>query len=98
MTVAVAIALLAAFSYALRAGGLLLNDDNPFIDRYAGALTAGILASLIVSSSFTAGADLTVDARLVGLTVAVVAALARLPLAVTLAVAVIATAFTRLLS
>lgn len=96
MTVAVAIALLAAISYALRAGGLLLHDDNPLIDRYAGALTAGILASLIMSSSLTAGPNLTIDARLVGLIVATIAALARLPLAVTLAVAVAATALTRL--
>ncbi len=98
MTVAMAIALLAAVSYALRAGGLLLQDDNAVIDRYAGPLTAGILASLIVSNSLTAGTDLTIDARLVGVAVATIAALARLPLALTLILAVAATALTRLLT
>ncbi|MCP5027736.1 MAG: AzlD domain-containing protein, partial [Actinomycetia bacterium] len=66
--------------------------------RYAGPLTAGILASLIVSNSLTAGTDLTIDARLVGVAVATIAALARLPLALTLILAVAATALTRLLT
>lgn len=98
MTVTVAIVLLAVATYALRASGLLLGDNNAFVDRYAGALTAGILASLVVSSSVTAGKDLTVDARLVGLIVATICALARLPLVVTLVLAVSATAIARILT
>lgn len=98
MTTAVAIALLALISYLLRASGLLINEDNPIVDRYSGALTAGILASLIVSSTFSNATELTLDARAVGLIVAAIAAMRRLPLVVTLILAVAATATARLLT
>ncbi len=98
MTVAFAIALLAGASYALRAGGLLLPDDNPHIERFADPLTAAILASLVISSSLTAGTAITVDARAVGLAVAGIAAIRQLPLTITLILAVAATALTRLVT
>lgn len=98
MTVAVAIGLLAAASYALRAAGLFIPEDNPQIQRLADPLTAAILASLVVTSSITAGTSVVVDARVVGLAVAAIAALLRFPLAVTITLAVAATALTRIVN
>lgn len=96
MSVAVAIGCLAVISYGLRVSGLLVREDHPFLQRYATTLTAGILASLIVSNTVTAGKELVVDARLIGLGVAAAATIARLPLALTLALAVGSTAIVRL--
>lgn len=98
MTVTVAIALLAVASYALRAAGLVLPADNPRIERIGDPLTAAILASLVITSSFAAGNTITLDARAVGLVVAAVAAISRLPVTITLILAVTATALTRLVS
>ncbi len=98
MTVAVAIALLASATYALRAGGLLLPNNNPHIERFANPITAAILASLVITSSLTIGTAITLDARAVGLAVAGIAAIGRLPLTITLILAVVATAITRLVT
>lgn len=97
MTVGLAIGLLAAASYALRAGGLFLPANNQHVERFANPLTAAILASLVITSSLSSGNALTLDARTIGLAVAAIAAALRLPLIATLILAVIATALTRLL-
>ena len=98
MTVTVAIGLLAAASYALRAGGLLLREHNPHVERFADPLTSAILAGLVITSGLTTGTSITFDARAVGLAVAAIAAIRRLPLIVTLVLAVAATAITRLIT
>ncbi len=98
MTVTVAIALLAAASYALRAGGLLLPERNPHLERFADPLTAAILASLVITSGLATGPSITFDARAVGLAVAAIAAIRRLPFIITLSLAVAATAVTRLIT
>ena len=98
MTTALAIGLLAVISYALRTAGLLLSGDDPRIAHLADPLTAAILASLILTTTVTHGTSLQLDARLVGLTVAILAALRNAPLTVTLLLAVAATALARLLT
>ncbi len=98
MSTAVAIGLLAVISYGLRATGLLVSEDNPHINRLADPLTAAILASLILTTTVTSGTSIQLDARLVGLTVATIAALKKAPLSITLLLAVTATALARLLT
>ncbi len=98
MSTALAIGLLAAISYGLRATGLLVTGDNPHIARLADPLTAAILASLILTTTITQGTSLQVDARIVGLIVATIATLKRAPLTITLLLAVTATALTRLVT
>ena len=98
MTTAAAIALLALVTYGLRAAGLLVTGDNATIQRVANPLTAAILASLVVTTTIARGTDFAIDARVVGLVVAIVAALRGAPLVVTLALAVGSTALVRLVT
>lgn len=98
MTVLMAIALLATATYALRVSGVLIPmPGDSFLYRLNRPLTVAILASLVITNSFTTGTSLVLDARVVGISVAVVASLARLPVVVTMVLAVVATAAVRLI-
>ncbi len=97
MTTAAAIALLAVGSYALRAGGLLLPAGDERLERLAEPATAALLASLVVTSTMTAGSSLSFDYRLVGLAAAAIAVATGRSLTVVLLAGVAATALARLL-
>lgn len=98
MSLVTALALFAIVTYAFRAVGLVAPAMVGRIEEWAEPLIAAVLASLVVSGAFTAQQTLSVDARAVGLTIAVVAAALRAPLLVTLLAAAAGTAAVRLVS
>src|SRR5690349_7394741 len=94
------IALGAASCYLLKLGGMSVPQrwvEDRRVQMAAALLPVGLLAALTATQTFTTGAHLTVDARVVGLTCAVIAVLLRAPFLVVVAVAALATALTRLL-
>lgn len=95
-----ALLLAAAGCYALKLVGLSLPAavlEHPVVERVADLLPVALLAALIGVQVFADGPALTVDARLVGLGVAVVALLLRAPFIVVVASAALAAALVRLL-
>jgi branched-subunit amino acid transport protein len=79
-----------AGSYLLKLLGVSVPASwlaRPVVDRVADLLPVALLAALIGVQTFGDGADLTVDARLAGLAVAVAALLARAPFIVVVALA-----------
>jgi branched-subunit amino acid transport protein len=96
----IAILLTAAACYALKLLGLSLPAavlEHPVVERVADLLPVALLAALIGVQVFADGPDLTLDARLVGLGVAVAALLLRAPFIVVVAAAALAAALVRLL-
>ena len=89
----------AAAAYALKVSGYLLPKsvlDRPFVPSLAGALTVGLLASLVVSNTVAAGQQLVFDSRLLGLAAAAVALRLKAPYIVVVIVGALATAAGRL--
>jgi hypothetical protein len=87
--------------YLLKLAGLsvperLLNDRR--VVRVAALLPVALLATLIVTQTFSTGRHVVVDARAAGLVVAVSAGLRRAPFLVVVALAAATTAAVRLLS
>jgi branched-subunit amino acid transport protein len=93
---------LAAGAYGLKAGGLvLLGGRNlpPALDRCLALLPAALLAALVAVETFSApGRQLTVDARAVGLAVAVLLTWRRAPFWLVVLAAVGVTALLRAIS
>ncbi len=86
--------------YLLKLGGLSVPGavlERPVVQRIADLLPVALLAALIAVQVFATGTDLVLDARLVGLAVAVVALLLRAPFIVVVFVAAAAAAVVRLL-
>lgn len=98
MSLLAALALFVIVTYGFRALGLAAPTVVGRIEHWAEPLIAAALASLVVSGTFAAQQTLSIDARAVGLMVAVVAAALRAPLLVTLLAAVAATTVVRLVS
>jgi branched chain amino acid efflux pump len=95
------IALLAVGTFAIKAAGPAILGDRPLPERLSGViglLAPALLAGLVINESFTGAQSeqLVIDARTAGLLAAAVALWLRLPLPVTLAIAAIAAALTRL--
>lgn len=95
-------ALLAACAgcYAIKFAGLSVPRrwlDRELVQRVAALLPVALLSTLIVTQTFTAGHRLELDARAVGLVVAVTARLLRAPFIVVVAAAVAATAAVRMI-
>ncbi|HET9732809.1 MAG TPA: AzlD domain-containing protein [Acidimicrobiales bacterium] len=95
-------ALLAACAgcYAIKLAGLSVPRrwlDRELVQRVAALLPVALLSTLIVTQTFTAGHRLELDARAVGLVVAVTARLLRAPFIVVVAAAVAATAAVRMI-
>ena len=90
----------AAGCYAWKLAGLSVPArvlDHPVVERIADLLPVALLAALIGVQVLGSGQDLVVDARLLGLGVAVVALLLRAPFIVVVALAAGAAAVVRLL-
>lgn len=93
-----AILLSAAGCYLLKLVGLSVPKqllEHPLVARVAALLPVVLLASLAAVQTFTDGTRLVVDARLAGVTAAVVALLLRAPFLVVVAVAAATAALVR---
>jgi branched-subunit amino acid transport protein len=95
-----AILLAAAGCYLLKLLGLSVPSavlEHPAVERVADLLPVALLAALIGVQVLSDGQSLTVDARLVGLGVAVVALVLRAPFIVVVALAALSAALVRML-
>ena len=91
----------AAGCYALKLAGLSVPERvlaHPVAGRVAGLLPVGLLAALVAVQVLADAQSLAVDARLLGLAVAVVLLLVRAPFLVVVFVAAAAAAVVRLLA
>ena len=95
-----AIIVSAAGCYVLTLSGLSVPPavlEHPVVERVADLLPVALLAALVAVQVFASGSTLVLDARVVGLGVAVVALLLRAPFIVVVAAAAVAAALVRLL-
>jgi branched-subunit amino acid transport protein len=95
----VALLVSAAGCYLLKLAGLSVPEtvlEHPLVERVADLLPVALLAALVAVQVFADGQVLVVDARLVGLGVAVVALLLRAPFLVVVLLAAAAAALVRL--
>ena len=101
MTVWVALLLATAACYAFKVAGLSIPPrllQRPYAERVADLLPTVLLAALVAVQVFATGSALVLDARVVGLAVAVLALLLRAPFLVVVAAAAVAAALVRLLT
>jgi branched-subunit amino acid transport protein len=90
--------LLAAGAYACKAVGFFVLADRPLpavVDRCLALIPAAVVAALVVKDTFSAGQELVIDARVVGVGLAVVLVARRAPFVVVVVVAAAATAIAR---
>ena len=95
-----AILVAGAGCYLLKLAGLSIPPrvvEHPAVSRVADLLPVALLAALVGVQVLGDGSDLTVDARLLGLAVAVVALVLRAPFIVVVVLAAAAAAGARLL-
>ena len=95
-----AVLLTAVGCYLLKLAGLSVPQavlDHPLVERIADLLPVALLSALVAVQVFADGASLTVDARLAGLGVAVIALLLRAPFLVVVLLAAATAAVVRLL-
>ncbi|HET6652558.1 MAG TPA: AzlD domain-containing protein [Nocardioides sp.] len=86
--------------YLLKLTGLSVPEavlEHPLVERVADLLPVALLAALVAVQVFADGQSLVLDARLVGLAVAVVALLFRAPFLVVVLLAAASAALVRLL-
>ena len=92
------IILLAVGAYAFKVTGLIILGGRslpPVFERCLGLIPAAIITALVMKDTFTVGQDLTLDARALGIAVAVIAAWRRAPLIVVIVLGAAVTAFVR---
>jgi branched-subunit amino acid transport protein len=92
------IVLLAVGAYAFKVTGLIILGGRslpPVFERCLGLIPAAIITALVMKDTFTVGQDLTLDARALGIAVAVIAAWKRAPLIVVIVLGAAATALVR---
>jgi len=92
------IILLAVGAYAFKVTGLIILGGRslpPVFERCLGLIPAAIITALVMKDTFTVGQDLTLDARALGIAVAVVAAWKRAPLILVIVLGATATALVR---
>lgn len=95
-----ALLLTAVGCYALKVAGLAVPQrvlSHPLTDRVAALIPAALLGALVAVQVLSDGASLVLDARALGLGVAVVLLLLRAPFLVVVAGAAVAAALVRLL-
>jgi hypothetical protein len=95
-----AIIVTAVGCYLLKLAGLSVPEsvlDRPYVRRLADLIPVALLAALVAVETFSNGRTLTVDARVFGVGVAVVALLLRAPFLVVVISAAVATALIRML-
>lgn len=89
---------LAAGAYACKVAGLVLIGDRtlpPAVQRCLALIPAALIAALVVKDTVSVGQDLVIDARLAGVTAAVVATWRRAPLVLVIVVGAAVTALVR---
>lgn len=94
-----AVIVTAAGCYVLKLVGLSVPDralDRPLVRRIADLIPVALLGALVAVQAFSAGQELSVGARLVGVGAGVVALLARAPFLVVVFTAAATTALVRL--
>lgn len=99
-TLWVAVLVTAAGCYLLKLAGLSVPQavlDHPLVERVADLLPVALLSALVAVQVFADGTSLTIDARLAGLGVAVIALLLRAPFLVVVLLAAATAAVVRLL-
>jgi len=92
------IILLAVGAYAFKVTGLIILGGRslpPVFERCLGLIPAAIITALVMKDTFTVGQDLTLDARALGIAVAVIAAWKRAPLIVVIVLGAVVTALVR---
>lgn len=92
------IILLAFGAYAFKVTGLIILGGRslpPIFERCLGLIPAAIITALVMKDTFTVGQDLTLDARALGIAVAVIAAWKRAPLIVVIVLGAAVTALVR---
>jgi branched-subunit amino acid transport protein len=92
---------LAAGAYAFKVTGLVILGGRtlpPVVDRCLALIPAAVITALVMKDTFSTGRDLVLDARAIGIAVAVVAAWRRVPLIAVIVLGAAATAFVRLIS
>lgn len=100
MTIWIAVAITAAGCYLLKLAGLSVPPrvlERPLVERVADYIPVALLAALIAVQVFSRGHSITLDARALGLGVAVVLLLLRAPFLVVVFGAALAAAGFRLL-
>lgn len=96
----VAVLVTAVGCYLLKLAGLSVPQavlEHPVVERVADLLPVALLAALVAVQVFADGPTLVLDARVVGLAVAVVALVLRAPFLVVVLLAAAAAALVRLL-
>jgi hypothetical protein len=94
-----AVLIASAGCYLLKLAGLSVPAralENARLQRISELIPVALLAALIANQTFATGTRLVLDARAVGLGVAVVAVLLRAPFVIVVAAAAVATALVRL--
>ena len=92
------IILLAVGAYAFKVTGLIILGGRslpPVFERCLGLIPAAIITALVMKDTFTVGQDLTLDARALGIALAVIAAWKRAPLIVVIVLGAAVTALVR---
>ncbi|MFM7489616.1 MAG: AzlD domain-containing protein [Actinomycetota bacterium] len=92
---------LAAGAYAFKVTGLVILGGRtlpPVVDRCLALIPAAVITALVMKDTFSTGRDLVLDARAIGIAVAVVAAWRRIPLIAVIVLGAAATALVRLIS
>ncbi len=100
MSVCVAIALAGSGCWALKLAGLSVPPrvlERPHVERVADLIPVALLSALVAVQVFSSAHSLTIDARALGLVVAVVLLVARAPFLVVVFGAALAAALVRLL-
>ncbi len=92
------IILLAVGAYLFKVTGLIILGGRslpPVFERCLGLIPAAIITALVMKDTFTVGQHLTLDARALGIAVAVIAAWKRAPLIVVIVLGAVVTALVR---
>lgn len=90
--------LLAAGAFGAKAIGFFLlagRDLPPAVERCLALIPAAVVAALVVKDTFSSGRDLVVDARVLGVGIAVVLVARRVPFVVVVVAAAAVTALAR---
>jgi len=92
---------LAAGAYTFKVTGLVILGGRtlpPVVDRCLALIPAAVITALVMKDTFSTGRELVLDARAIGIAVAVVAAWRRVPLIAVIVLGAAATALVRLIS
>jgi len=92
---------LAAGAYAFKVLGLVVVGDRPLpaaLERCLALIPAAVIAAIVAKDTLSIGQHLQIDARLAGVTVAIVAAWRKMPVIVVIIAGAATTAIVRRLA